>query len=638
MGDEQGRNAEDEALEFENGEPAPGPELEEDPAGFEALLDYLNRSRGFDFGSYKRTTLSRRVHRRMQTVGVTDYAAYIDALEVRPDEFPQLFNTILINVTAFFRDPPVWDFVRKLVASRLEDREGKAAAPLRVWCAGCASGEEPYTIAIMLAEILGAGAYADRVKIYATDIDDEALAQARLATYSARVVDAVPEPLREKYFTRVGGDFLLNKDLRRGVIFGRHDLVQDAPISRIDLLTCRNTLMYFNADAQTRILRRLKFALNEDGVLLLGKAEMLLTHGDLFTPIDLKLRFFERTKSRMRERLAQQHEPGGVANDVSLDDRGRLGRAAFDRSPAAQIVLDVEGRVALVNHRAAQSFALTAEDVSRPFHDLELSYRPAELRSSLDRVKKERRTIHLREVERTFEGGAKSFLDIELVPLLGEGGVVIGTQVTFTDITDAHRLHVALRQTNLDLESAHEELQSTSEELETTNEELQSTVEELETTNEELQSTNEELETMNEELQSTNEELQTMNDELRQRGIELVELSGFMTATLGSMRTGVVVLDKDLLVRAWNERMAEMWGLRADEVHGKAFITLDIGLPIDQLAAPIRASLATEAEGERILDCVNRRGKAMRCRVNVTPVKTAPNRGVTLVIEELAPS
>ncbi len=633
---DQGQDAEDEESEsLGDDNAAPDHELVQDPAGFDALLKYLNRSRGFDFGSYKRATLSRRIHRRMQTVGVRSYGAYIDHLEVRPDEFPQLFNTILINVTGFFRDPPVWDFVRTLVTSRLAEREGKPQLPLRVWCAGCASGEEPYTIAIILAEILGATAYAERVKIYATDVDDEALAQARLATYSARAADAVPEALRDKYFTRVGGEFLLSKEIRRGVIFGRHDLVQDAPISRIDFLSCRNTLMYFNSEAQTRILRRLKFALNEDGAFLLGKAEMLLTHADLFTPIDLKLRFFERTKARMRERLTTQREPSAVANDVSVDDRGRLCRAAFDRSPAAQIVLDAEGRVALVNHRASQTFALTAEDISRPFQDLELSYRPAELRSSLDRVKTERRPIHLHEVERSFEGGVKTYLDIELIPLLGDGGVVLGTQVTFTDITDAHRLHAALRQTNLELESAHEELQSTSEELETTNEELQSTVEELETTNEELQSTNEELETLNEEQQSANEELQTMNDELRQRGEELVELSGFMTATLGSMKSGVVVLDKDLLVRAWNERMSEMWGLRADEVAGKAFMTLDIGLPIEELAAAIRASLASDDEEERTLECVNRRGKPIRCRINVTPMKISPHRGVTLVVEEL---
>ncbi len=362
---------------------------------------------------------------------------------------------------------------------------------------------------------------------------------------------------------------------------------------------------------------------------------MLLTHANLFAPLDMKLRIFERTKGRARERLLAQ-DPANAANDVSVDDRVRLYRAAFDRAAIAQIVIDPDGKVALINNRASQLFALTPEDVSRPFHDLEISYRPAELRSCLDRVKRERRPFYLREVERSLDDGEKTYLDIEIIPLLGDGGSVIGTQLSFEDITHAHRVQAQLRKANTELERAHEELQSTGEELETTNEELQSTVEELETTNEELQSTNEELETMNEELQSTNEELQAMNDELRQRGEELVELSGFMSAILGSLRTGVVVLDRELLVRAWNERMEELWGMRAEEVRGKSFMTLDIGLPIEQLAQAIRDSLADGDEVDRTLDCINRRGRSIRCRVTVTPVKSLPNRGVTLVVEELA--
>ena len=621
MGDEVGA--------ADNGVPTVA--LDGDVKGFEALLDYLHRNRGFDFARYKRSTLSRRIHRRMQTVSVAGYAEYIDYLEVRPDEFPQLFNTILINVTAYFRDPATWDVVRDLVESRVRDH--KKDQPFRVWCAGCASGEEAYTIAMLLAELLGPEQYVDRVKIYATDIDEEALAEARLATYSPRAVEGVPPALLEKYFTKTGGGYIFAKDLRRGVIFGRHDLVQDAPISRVDLLTCRNALMYFNTEAQTRILKRLHFALNDGGILVLGKAEMLLSHANLFTPIDLKLRVFERTKGRVRDRLLAA-EPATLAND-SADDRIRLYRSAFERAPTAQLVLDGEGKIALINNRAAQLFLLTSEDVGRPFHDLEISYRPAELRSSLDRVKRERRPTHLREVERTLPGGEQTYLDIELLPLLGDAGAVIGTQLNFSDITESHRLQSELRKANTELEGAHEALQSASEELETTNEELQSTVEELETTNEELQSTNEELETMNEELQSTNEELQAMNEELRQRSTELGEVSAFMSAILGSMRTGVVVLDRELLVRAWNRKMEELWGMRAEEVEGKPFMTLDIGLPIDHLATAIRASLSNGDEVERVVDATNRRGRAVRCRITVTPVKSEPNRGVTLVVEEI---
>ena len=607
-------------------------EEETDAPGLEVMLDYLHRGRGFDFTGYKRTTLGRRIRHRMVMLGLKTYPEYVDYLEVRPDEFPQLFNTILINVTGFFRDTAAWVYVRTLIAERVAKDLG--AEPIRIWSAGCASGEEPFTLAMLLADALGVEQYAERVKIYATDIDEEALAQARLATYSPKSVESVPPELLERFFTKSNSSFIFNKELRRAVIFGRHDLVQDAPISRIDLIACRNTLMYFNAETQTRILNRLHFALKDDGILFLGKAEMLLTHANLFTPLDMKLRVFARTKSRSRERQLPDEK---VTNpNAAVDDRARLHRAAFERAPTAQIVLDSDGHVSLINHRAAHLFSLTPQDLKRPFHELEVSYRPAELRSGLDRVRKERRPMNLREVERTLAGGERTYLDIEIVPLLGENGAVIGTQLSFADITDAHNLQGELRKANGELERAHEELQSTSEELETTNEELQSTVEELETTNEELQSTNEELETMNEELQSTNEELQAMNEELRQRGEELVDVSNFFGSILATLHWGIAVLDRDLLVRVWNPRMEDLWGLRADEVEGKAFVTLDIGLPIELLAGAIRSSLSSGVQEKRTVDGTNRRGKPVRCTVTLTPLKVDPRKGVTLVVEELA--
>jgi chemotaxis methyl-accepting protein methylase len=247
-----------------------------DPS-FEALLAHLKEARAFDFTGYKRSSLVRRVDRRVNQVGAADYLEYLDYLQVHPDEFTALFNTILINVTGFFRDPDAWEFLRteslpKLLSSRRTD------APIRIWSAGCASGEEAYTLAITLAELVGPQEFAERVKIYATDVDDEGLVQARQGAYGDRAVAGVPPELLERYFEKANNKFIFRKDLRRSVIFGRNDLVQDAPISRIDLLVCRNTLMYFNAETQARILARFHFALADHGLLFLGKAEMLLSH------------------------------------------------------------------------------------------------------------------------------------------------------------------------------------------------------------------------------------------------------------------------------------------------------------------------------------------------------------------------
>jgi two-component system, chemotaxis family, CheB/CheR fusion protein len=238
----------------------------------EVLLDYLRRSRGFDFTGYKRTSLSRRIEKRMQTVGADGYLGYLDHLEVDPEEFTHLFNTILINVTGFFRDPLAWEYLAAEVLPRLaaDKRDGE---PIRVWSAGCASGEEAYTLAMAIAEALGPETVKERVKIYATDVDEDALNQARQARYTAKQVESLPPELLERYFERNGHGYVFSKELRRSVIFGRHDLIQDAPISRIDLLVCRNTL-YLNSDPQAHVLARFNFALREGGYLFLGKAEI----------------------------------------------------------------------------------------------------------------------------------------------------------------------------------------------------------------------------------------------------------------------------------------------------------------------------------------------------------------------------
>lgn len=258
----------------------------EDDPEWAGLLGYLLNARGFDFHGYKPASLARRIRKRMAAVGVTSFAAYQGYLEVHPNEFATLFNVILINVTSFFRDPAAWEAVRTTALPQIVAAKASDGA-IRVWSAGCASGEEPYTIAMVLAEELGPDQFRERVKIYATDVDEDALNTARQAAYQDRQMEGVPRELLAKYFEHLGGLYFFRKDLRRQVIFGRHDLINDAPISRIDLVTCRNTLMYLNAETQARVLGRLHFALSDGGFLLLGRAETLMAHGQSFVPADL---------------------------------------------------------------------------------------------------------------------------------------------------------------------------------------------------------------------------------------------------------------------------------------------------------------------------------------------------------------
>jgi two-component system CheB/CheR fusion protein len=580
----------------------------------------------------------------MEAVGCQSYGDYLDFLEVHPEEYEQLFNTLLINVTEFFRDPPAWDHLRDHLLPELLAAKGDDE-PVRVWSAGCATGQEAYTIAMILVGLLGEHAYRDRVKIYATDIDEDALTTARHATFTAKELESVPPELRELYFERADQRMAFRKDLRRSVIFGRNNLVSDAPISRLDLLICRNTLMYFTAETQGRILRHFHFALRENGVLMLGKSEMMISHRDIFTPVDINRRTFRKVARRasLQARVSGLAN-GGDAIDLPLAEDERASRdSALEIGPHPQVIVSRAGVLTFANLPARALFGIALEALGRPFQDVELSYQPVELRGALEEAMRERRRVLVGEVRYQPAKGEERTLDISVSPLLPNGGPPYGVSVVFEDVTRYSRLQNELEGNRRDLELAYEELQSTIDELETTNEELQSANEELQTTNEELQSTNEELETMNEELQSTNEELETLNDELRERTSELNQVNEFLEAILTSLGLGVAVVDHQQRVQVWNHRAEDLWGLRHDEAVDHHVLSLDIGLPTEQLAGPLRSVLAGgSAREEAVLEAINRRGRTIACTTTVLPLVSPSTdgdavRGAIILMEDGSP-
>ena len=582
---------------------------------FEALLRYMRDSRGFDFTGYKRNSLMRRVRHRMAHAGYETFEEYLDVLQAGSDEFAALFNTILINVTAFYRDPAAWEYVASDVIARLLAERGPDA-PIRIWSAGCASGQEAYTLAILLAEALGPESFRQRVKIYATDVDEGALSEARAATYDARAVESVPPEMLSKYFEQHNGRYTFDKDLRRAVIFGRNDLVKDAPISRVDLLVCRNTLMYMNAETQQNVMGRLHFALAAHGTLFLGHAEMLLSHSERFTPLNLKHRIFRKTPGSHGG--LERYDPAATMYEHQSEQPGltTVRDLAFQANPVSQIVVTSDDTVAMINHHAETTFGLSARDIGRLLRDLEVSYRPVELRAYLEQAKVDRRSARIPDVKWQRAGAETVWFEIHVNPLIDSENGLLGVSIVFFDVTATRALLDKVVATNHQLEAAYEELQSTNEELETTNEELQSTVEELETTNEELQSTNEELETMNEELQSTNDELHTINDTLRERSVELDDARTFLGSLVNSVHFGLVVVDREMRVAVWNRGCEELWGLRADETTGEVLTSLDIGLPMDTVRPLIgNAFVDSDNPGETVVEAVNRRGRAIRVRV-----------------------
>jgi len=268
---------------------------------FEALLNYLKLARCCDLTGYKRTSLMRRFQQRMELLKIDHYHQYLAYLKEQDEEFVLLLNTVLINVTTFFRDREAWDYLAEnIIPQILAGKEQNE--PIRIWSAACASGEEAYTLVMILAEILGTKQFLQRVKIFATDVDQEALKQARQASYSSTQVMGIPPALLQKYFKQIEEHYIFDQKLRQAVIFGYPNLIQDAPISRIDLLVCRNALMYFTAEAQTRILVRFHFALNQKGFLFLGNAETLFTlSGNMFTPVAIKQRVFTKIPTLSRQ-------------------------------------------------------------------------------------------------------------------------------------------------------------------------------------------------------------------------------------------------------------------------------------------------------------------------------------------------
>ena len=377
------------------------------------------------------------------------------------------------------------------------------------------------------------------------------------------------------------------------MIFGRHNIVHDAPISRIDLLVCRNLLIYLETETQNAVLPRLHYALVDDGCLFLGKAETQLARSKLFQPIDMKHRLFRKVPQEWR-----RTGTGGVLLGVATrrsSRRRHCRRGCWTPSSTARpppiLRSTMTTSLMFASAGARRMLEVGDSDVGRPFQDLSISYRPIELRSRIDECAACMRPVRIEHQEYHRPPAEPIRLTIEVAPLIARDGKPFAVLLTFTDTTRTFMLQQELEAAQESLETTIEELQSANEELETTNEELQSTNEELETTNEELQSTNEELETTNEELRSANEELETTNEELRRHSDEFAAYRQHVEAILRGLDAGVVVVDTDLKVRSWNRWSENAWGLREEEAIGQPFGTLDIGLPVQQIEPTLRQAV-----------------------------------------------
>jgi two-component system CheB/CheR fusion protein len=583
-----------------------------------ALL--LNQT-GHDFSGYKPKTFMRRVRRRMQVLQLTGLDDYVARLREDADEPQLLFRDLLIGVTSFFRDPAAFEALERLVIPRLF--EGKTADDaLRVWVPGCATGEEAYSIAILLREHMDATRAAPNVQIFATDIDDAAMLYARTGRYQPSVTTNISQERLQRFFTANDAGYSISKDIRDMCVFSVHDVLRDPPFSRLDLVSCRNLLIYFNTEFQARVLPIFHFALRPGGYLMLGTSESVSRHADLFAPLDKKQRIFQRRDQVAAPLRLPQFAPSHPAAPAALGARSEMGTLltslrnlvearVVEQFAPAHVVVNREGDVLYYSARTGKYLEPPAGLPNRQLLALARRGLRIHLRAAFRETLETRRAVRCERLSFDVDGRSQAinlviepFGDNEQDPLflvlfqdLPEPAPAIPAEAGESAGSDK-----ALERLEQDLRETRERLQLTIEEYETAVEELKSSNEELQSINEELQSSNEELETSKEELQSVNEELNTVNAELSAKVEELDRANSDLRNVFESTQVALVFLDRNLVIRSFTPAATAIFQL----------ISSDRGRPLTDIVC----NLSDGADLRRDIHTVFEQGAAIERRVH----------------------
>jgi two-component system, chemotaxis family, CheB/CheR fusion protein len=563
---------------------------------FERITRTVRRSTGIDLSAYKESTLQRRLRRRLVATQSPTLEQYETLLRTNPQEVERLAQEVLISVTSFFRDKAAFAELANTIATIAQRKSD--GDEMRMWVAGCATGEEAYSIGILAADALLQSGKRLRVQVFATDLDAAALARARRGVFSATDVAGIPAPYLERYFTHIGDVFHIDKRIREMIIFSAQNLTRDPPFLKLDLVSCRNVLIYFTPEIQERLLTTFNFALRSDGYLFLGKSEATYKHERLFTPVNERLRIYRRLDAGL-SRPSWGVLAGGPDIAVTKSAHEKKGRSLPERVltalqgtwlPAA-VVIDQQFDIKYVYGDITEFAKLPAGE---PKLNLAAMANPG-IRVDLRSIVLLAQRDHARPVVRRVEvSGMDRLVDIGAVSLGGadaqESPLVL---VTFAPVADAHATVPGLSTTDADrdgrmlaleeqLAANREHLHTVIEELETSNEELQSLNEEMQSANEELQSTNEELETSNEELQSTNEELTTVNEELETKTNELVRLNNSLENVKESLVYPLIVVDAHDRILLYNAAATAIFDLTPAAV-GEVLYTRPMWVEIDGL-------------------------------------------------------
>jgi two-component system CheB/CheR fusion protein len=598
-----------------------------DERAFEEVLAILRQRMGVDFTHYKQPTLDRRIRRRMELRKFEAMREYAEYLRGHPTEVQDLFNDILIHVTGFFRDPHVFSAVRRRILPRLL-KVRTTDEPIRIWVPGCSSGEEVYSIAIVLAEALAEKKVRAPVQIFGTDINLAALDRARAGYYPAGItVDVSADRLR-RFFVKSDSGYRINKSIREMCLFARQNVVFDPPFSNLDIISCRNLLIYLGPLLQRKMFPVFHYALKSNGFLMLGASETTGGFADLFTLVDSKCKFYAKKAVATRPAVTFGHglseERTGSIEPARSSPTLQVGPTVPEiQRQADRLVLahySVPGAVINQNLEVLQFRGQTGQYLQHSHGEASLNLLKMahdglvlDLRAAINKAIKKNGPVRQDNVLVRRDGQASSatievvpflvppsqerfFLvsfvpvpDVETVPMRQQAGKKTSTADQRAEAAELSRLREELAATR-------ESLQAIIEEQEATNEELRSANEEIMSSNEELQSTNEELETAKEELQSTNEELTTLNDELESRNSELEDVNNDLHNLLASVNIPVVMVGTDLRIRRFTSIAEKMLNLIPGDV-GRPItdIKMKIDLPrLDTLITEVIDSLQTK--------------------------------------------
>ncbi len=594
----------------------------------------LNSCVGRDFSQYKSSTLMRRVHRRMQALHVKEPRQYIELLRTLPDEPELLFREILIGVTRFFRDPAIFE---ALAETALPDliAGGDQDHPLRIWVAGCATGEEAYSLAILLKEALSNAESPRKVTIFATDIDDRAITVARTGLYSESIEAYITAERLEKYFVKEGQRYRVAKHIREMCIFSTHDLVKDPPFSKLDMVSCRNLLIYFEPALQQRIISIFHYGIKPDGLLWLGPSETLVASTRIFKAVDKRSRFFRRVDvmsevprppSSTRMTKASSAKPSPEAEGIEAQAARMMAQYA-----PAYIVFDDQHEIQRFSGKVAKFMEPVSGGASLNLFRMLHAQLRSPVRTLVRRASETQRPV---QEHVTFQvAGQPHTINLIAQPLTEPVGGQRCLLLAFQELTPiiaadvTHQPDASSPASDTDhgeLVAAREKLQTITEELETANEELQSSNEEFQSVNEELHSTVEELETSKEELQSINEELQTVNAELNNRADSLVRSNSDLANLFENTSIAILFLDNASCIRRFTPAITEIFNVREG----------DEGRPIGDFASRLAGAALTKdiATVLRDLGSVEREAES-EDRAATYLVRVRPYRDLNNVID-----